>query len=240
VDNLSLAETISRIEQLIISGGVHQQVSVNVNKVVLAHQDPALKELINSCAVINADGMPIVWASRMLGKPLKERIAGVDLFYTLVKHSAEKGWGIYFLGAKEQVLDQVIGKIRSMYPGTIIKGFRNGYWKPEEEEGIVRTIREANAQILFVAIPSPKKEEFLNRHLNQLNTPFVMGVGGSFDVFAGNIQRAPLWMQKIGLEWFFRFMMEPHRLFKRYFIDGWCFIFLFFKEICLGFKQSRG
>lgn len=231
VDNLSMEETLGRIEQFIQSGQPHQHVVVNVDKLVKASRDPGLRQIINDCALINADGMPVVWASRLLGKPLKERVAGVDLFEALMRRAGEKGWRVFLLGAREEVVSKVAETYQRKYPRLVLAGYRNGYWKGEAEElDVARQIRDSRADLLFVAISSPKKEQFLGRYQAEMGIPFAMGVGGTFDVAIGRVKRAPRWMQKSGLEWFYRFLQEPRRMFRRYFIDDMAFIWLFIKE----------
>lgn len=223
VDNLTMAETLQVIEGFVASGRPHQHVVVNVDKLVKADRDPELRAIINRCDLVNADGMPVVWASRLLGRPLKERVAGVDLFEALMQRAAQTGWRVFLLGAKEEVVAKVRTLYVAKYPGLVITGHRNGYWKPEQEADVVQQIAQAGADLLFVAISSPKKEQFLGRYQAQLQVPFAMGVGGTFDVAAGHVARAPLWMQRAGLEWFFRFLQEPRRMFRRYFVDDMAF-----------------
>ena len=230
IDNLSMEETLQTIEGFIHSGKPHQHVVVNVDKLVKASRDEELRRIINECALINVDGMPVVWASRLLGKGLKERVAGVDLFEALMKRSAEKGWRVVLLGAKEDVVSGVKTLYEKKYSGLTVAGYRNGYWKPEEEAGVVEQIKEARADLLFVAISSPKKEHFLGRYQAEMKIPFAMGVGGTFDVAVGKVKRAPVWMQNAGLEWFYRFLQEPRRMFKRYFVDDMAFFWLLVKE----------
>nr|WP_307728052.1 WecB/TagA/CpsF family glycosyltransferase [Massilia terrae] len=231
VDNLSMEETLGRIEQFIQSGRPHQHVVVNVDKLVKASRDAELRQIINDCALVNADGMPVVWASRLLGKPLKERVAGVDLFEALMQRAGEKGWRVFLLGAREEVVSKVAETYQRKYPRLALAGYRNGYWKGEAEEAeVARQVRDSRADLLFVAISSPKKEQFLGKYQAEMKIPFAMGVGGTFDVAIGRVRRAPLWMQKSGLEWFYRFLQEPRRMFRRYFIDDMAFIWLFIKE----------
>ncbi|MBQ5949794.1 WecB/TagA/CpsF family glycosyltransferase [Massilia sp. ST3] len=235
VDNLSMEETLGRIEGFIASGRPHQHVVVNVDKLVKASRDPELRRIINECALINADGMPVVWASRLLGKPLKERVAGVDLFEALMRRAGEKGWRVFLLGAKEEVVGKVAETYQRKYPRLVLAGWRNGYWKGEHEEAeVARQIRDSRADLLFVAISSPKKEQFLGKYQAEMKIPFAMGVGGTFDVAIGKVKRAPVWMQKSGLEWFYRFLQEPRRMFRRYFIDDMAFVWLFIKEAARG------
>jgi N-acetylglucosaminyldiphosphoundecaprenol N-acetyl-beta-D-mannosaminyltransferase len=230
IDNLTMEQTLQKIDGFIQSGLPHQHVVVNVDKLVKASHDAELRRIINDCALVNVDGMPVVWASRLLGKPLKERVAGVDLFEALMQRSARTGWRVFLLGAREEVVSEVKRQYELKYPGLTVAGYRNGYWKPEEEEGVVEQIRAAKADLLFVAISSPKKEHFLGQYQAHMKVPFAMGVGGTFDVAVGRVKRAPLWMQRNGLEWFYRFLQEPRRMFRRYFIEDMAFVWLFLKE----------
>lgn len=231
IDNLSMEETLRAIEGFIKTGQPHQHVVVNVDKLVKASRDEELRRIINECALINADGMPVVWASRLLGRPLKERVAGVDLFESLMQRAAVKGWRVFLLGAREEVVSGVRRLYEQKYPGLVVAGYRNGYWKPEEEPAVVEQIKAARADLLFVAISSPKKEQFLGQYQAEMKIPFAMGVGGTFDVAVGKVNRAPVWMQKAGFEWFYRFLQEPRRMFKRYFIDDMAFFGLLAKEM---------
>lgn len=230
IDNLSMEETLQTIEGFIASGLPHQHVVVNVDKLVKASKDDQLRRIINECALINADGMPVVWASRLLGKPLKERVAGVDLFEALIVRAAEKGWRVFFLGAQEDVVLSVKDMYARQYPKLAIAGYRNGYWETDEEDSVVEQIAQAKADLLFVAISSPKKEQFLAKYQARVQVPFAMGVGGTFDVVTGKVKRAPMWMQSAGLEWFYRFLQEPRRMFRRYFIDDMAFFGLLLME----------
>lgn len=237
IDNLSMEETLARIGEFIRSGQPHQHVVVNVDKLVKASRDAELRRIINECALVNVDGMPVVWASRLLGKPLKERVAGVDLFEALMRRSGEAGWRVFLLGAREEVVAAVADTYRRRYPALAVAGYRNGYWQGEAEEAAVaEQVRASHADLLFVAISSPKKEQFLGRWQASMRVPFAMGVGGTFDVAIGRVKRAPPWMQRAGLEWFYRFLQEPRRMFRRYFIDDMAFLWLFIKEMAHGKK----
>ncbi len=230
IDNLTMEETLRKIDEFIQSKIPRQHVAINANKVLLAWKDPSLRDIINNCDLVGVDGVPVIWASWLLGKPLKERINGTDLMEALVTRASKKGYSIYFLGSRDNVLECLLKQYRALYPNLKIAGFRNGYWRPEEEKKVVEAIRDAKADILFVGFGSPKKEFFLRKYLNIMNVPFAMGVGGSFDAVAGFTRRAPLWMQRNGLEWLFRLMKEPLRLWKRYLIGNAFFVFLVFKE----------
>ncbi|MEB8346297.1 WecB/TagA/CpsF family glycosyltransferase [Flavobacteriaceae bacterium KMM 6898] len=194
-------------------------------------KDLQLRKSVNESDLINADGQAVVWASKVLGKPLKERVAGIDLMVNLVQLAHDKNYKIFFFGAKEEVVKKVVETYKDQYSSKIIAGYRNGYFKKEEEQSIAKQIAESGANILFVAISSPTKENFLfeNKGLLQ-KVNFVMGVGGSFDVVAGKVKRAPLWMQNVGLEWFYRFAQEPKRMWKRYLLGNSKFILMVLKE----------
>ena len=239
IDNLSMEETLARIGEFIRSGRPHQHVVVNVDKLVKASRDAGLRRIINKCALVNVDGMPVVWAARLLGRPLKERVAGVDLFEALMRRASEAGWRVFLLGARKEVVSLVADTYRRRYPGLVVAGWRDGYWEGENEEAAVAAqVRASGADLLFVAISSPKKEQFLGRWQEQMRIPFAMGVGGTFDVAIGRVKRAPLWMQRAGLEWFYRFLQEPRRMFRRYFIDDMAFVWLFIKEALRGRKKA--
>jgi len=230
LDNLTMEETLGRVEAFVDSGLPHQHVVVNVDKLVKASRDPALRRIVNGCDLVNVDGMPVVWAARLLGKPLKERVAGIDLFEALMRRAGEKGWRVYLLGAREEVVRCVAEVYARRYPGLALAGWRNGYWKDEDEPQVAEQIRASRADLLFVAMGSPKKEQFLGKYQAQMRVPFAMGVGGSFDVVSGRVKRAPRWMQRAGLEWFYRFLQEPRRMFRRYFIEDIAFFGLLLRE----------
>ena len=234
VDALTMQQTIDLIDCAIEEKRPIHHVVINAVKVVNAQKDMQLRESIINCDIINADGQGIIWASRILNKPLPERVAGIDLMENLVALAAKKKYRVFFLGAKEEILSKVIKIYSDKFGESIVAGYRNGYFKYEEEEEIAQQIADSNANILFVAVSSPKKEIFLNTYKNLIQTPFIMGVGGSFDVVSGFVKRAPMWMQSWGLEWFYRTLQEPRRMWKRYLFGNSTFIFLVIKE---KFKQ---
>jgi len=231
VDNLNMQETLSKIDQFITSNQQLHHVVVNAGKIVAMQKDLQLRESVNESDLINADGQAVVWASRFLGKPLKERVAGIDLMINLVELAHKKNYKIFFFGAKEEVVKTVVDKYSEQYSPDIIAGYRNGYFDKKEEKEIAKQISDSGANILFVAISSPTKENFLYENKELLNkVNFIMGVGGSFDVVAGVVKRAPVWMQKAGLEWFYRFAQEPRRMWKRYLVGNTKFILLVLRE----------
>ena len=217
-------ETISCVEQIIAEGTPTQHVVINAAKVNLMNDDPELAEIVNECPLINADGSSIIWAGKKLGVPLKERVTGCDLFQELVAVAAEKGYTIYLFGAKEEVVTEVKRIFEKQYPSLKIVGYRNGYFTEDDEPEIVADMAKSGADMMFVAFSSPEKEYWVHKYLEQLGIPFVMGVGGSFDIVAGKTSRAPEWVQKIGMEWFYRFIQEPRRMWQRYIIGNARFI----------------
>lgn len=235
IDNWTLQETIAEVESIIKKKEIVQHVVLNVCKIVQANEDINLKNSINSCRIINADGMPIIWLSRLGGRHLKERVAGIDLMEALVRLSANKKYKLYFLGAREEVVKDMVNRYMKRYPQLNIVGFRNGYWLPEEEPEVVSNIQNSRPDILFVGMSSPRKEHFLSKYLKEMEIPFSMGVGGSFDVIAGKVKRAPRWMQNAGLEWIFRIFQEPSRLLKKYLTASVKFSYLLFKQFSQGF-----
>lgn len=225
-----MEETLDTVASFIRSGAPHQHVVVNVDKLVKADRDPSLRAIINECALVNVDGMPVVWSSRLLGRPLKERVAGIDLFEALMGRAAKEGWRVYLLGAAENVVGAVCDVYAKKYDGLRIVGFRNGYWTSTEEASVAAEISSVHPDILFVAISSPKKEQFLAKYQGLMKIPFAMGVGGTFDVAVGRVKRAPMWMRRSGLEWFYRFLQEPRRMFRRYFIDDVWFFWMVIRD----------
>jgi N-acetylglucosaminyldiphosphoundecaprenol N-acetyl-beta-D-mannosaminyltransferase len=231
IDNLTMEETIVEIEKAIESKKQIHHVVVNAGKIVAMQSNSELKESVNSADIINADGQAVVWASRFVKKPIKERVAGIDLFINLIQTAHEKKHKIFLLGAKQDVVEKVNNRISNEYSPDVVSGFADGYFKEDEEDKIITQIIASKPQMLFVAMTSPKKELFLFRNREALsNVNFIMGVGGSFDVYSGNLQRAPLFLQKIGMEWFFRLIQDPRRMWKRYLIGNSKFIALVFRE----------
>jgi len=228
---LNMEETIEEIEHRIERREKTQHVVINAGKVVLMEKDEKLKEIIKTCPIINADGQSIVWASKLKGTPVPERVAGIDLMENLIKLSARKGYKIYFFGAKEEVVKKVVEVYKEKYPNLNIAGYRNGYFTDADMPSIIEDMKNSKADILFVAFSSPKKEYWLAKYMDAIDIPFCMGVGGSFDVIAGRTKRAPLWMQKSGLEWYYRFQQEPRRMFKRYLVGNIKFINSTMKDI---------
>lgn len=229
VNDLTMDETVAEVERIVEAGVPTQHVVVNASKINLMEDDAELREIVNACPLINADGASIIWAARVLDVPLRERVTGIDLFLRLVELAPQKGWGIYLFGAKEEVVRKVKSVFTERYPGIRIVGCRNGYFTEADEPAIVADMAASGADLMFVAFSSPKKERWVHKHLEKINIPFVMGVGGSFDIVASVTTRAPAWMQRCGLEWFYRFVQEPGRLWKRYVVGNVRFLLITLK-----------
>lgn len=230
VDNLSMKETVQEVDQYIRENRPLHLMGVNADKINMLNDDERLKKIVNGCGVINADGASVIWAAKRLKKPLKERVAGIDLMQQLLILAEKKGYSIYLLGARQKVTERTTEVIRNRYPEIKIAGFRNGYFSKNDWPIIAQELKDSGAQIIFVGITSPLKE-YLVEYLQKEGVEAVlMGVGGSFDVVSGKIPRAPLFMQKAGLEWLFRVFQEPGRLWKRYLIGNTRFIISVYRE----------
>lgn len=233
IDCLGFDETVTEIDRLVNAGRRTQHCSVNAAKIVLLNKDERLRAIINGCALVSADGQAVVWASRILGRPLPERVAGIDLFCALLHLAAARGYRVFFLGATRATVEATAARARREYPGLVVSGARDGYWGSDDGD-VVAAIRVAAPHLLFVALPSPRKEYWLADRLDLLGVSFAMGVGGSFDVYAGLTRRAPLWMQRAGLEWAFRLAQEPSRMWRRYLLGN-----LEFLRLVLEYRLGR-
>jgi N-acetylglucosaminyldiphosphoundecaprenol N-acetyl-beta-D-mannosaminyltransferase len=231
IDRLDLSQTAARVEELIAAGVPSQHIAVSATNVVAVHEDPKLRAIAETCAIVGVDGQGVVWASRLLGDPLPERVMALDLMERLLEIAEAKGYRVFILGATQEVLERAVANIRARHPRLQIAGYRDGYFGPADDERIVGEIRASRADMLFAAMPSPKKEYWLAEHREALGVPFMMGVGGGVDVLAGVTNRAPRFIQRSGFEWLYRVAQEPRRLFKRFMIGNAKFIWLFAKAL---------
>lgn len=229
MDVTSMDDTVSQIEDAIYHQQFIQHVVVNVAKLVNMQQDHVLATSVTECDIINIDGMGVVWGARFCGHKVSERVAGIDLFHRLVEMSADRSLPIFLLGAQEEVVTKVAKTLSQQHSGLTIAGYHHGYFW-DDEQAVVDKIKKSEAKLLFVAITSPRKENFINKWQNELNVNFVMGVGGTFDVVAGKVKRSPKWMQSSGLEWLYRIIQEPKRMWKRYLITNSTFAWLIIRE----------
>ncbi len=231
-DALRLAEAVDLVARWVDGDRLRQGCGVNVDQLVKMDGDPAFAATVNACDLITADGMPLVWASRLLGRGLPERLPAIDLFEALLPRCAREGWPIYLLGAERAVVDEAAARLVRGTPGLRIAGQRDGWFALEDEAAIAEEVASSGARLLFVGISSPKKEEFVARNRRRLGeVRFVLGVGGAFDIAAGRARRAPPWLGRMGLEWAFRLAQEPRRLAKRYLVDDAAFLRLLAREL---------
>lgn len=216
VDILTFKETIERIEYAMQTRQQCVHVALNAAKFVKMRDDKVLRTDVTGADIIGIDGMGISFALRFLGAKTAPKVSGADLMMALMERGAKAKYRPYILGAKQSVLDAAIAQSKINWPGLEIAGSRNGYFGEEDEAQIVADIQASKADCLFLAMPTPKKERFLAKYADILDVPFIMGVGGSIDVLAGHVKRAPQWMQRSGLEWFYRLVQEPRKMFWRY------------------------
>jgi N-acetylglucosaminyldiphosphoundecaprenol N-acetyl-beta-D-mannosaminyltransferase len=193
---------------------------VNAAKIVAMRRSPILFDAVADADLVLADGMAVVWAAKILRQPLPGRVTGIDLFERLLRLADECGYAVYFLGATQQVLDEVLRRVGRDHPRLRIAGSRNGYFSDDQAAGVAEDIRRSHADMLFVAMTSPKKELFLRRFGRHLDVAVSHGVGGSFDVLAGKVNRAPRTWQALGMEWLYRVLQEPRRMWKRYLVTN--------------------
>lgn len=229
-DALTMNETVQLVEQRIIEKQGTHLLGVNADKINEIKNDSEMKRIVSEAGIINADGASVVLASKILKKPLPERVAGIDLMQELLSLADQKGYSVYFLGAKENIVNKMVLNLRKQYTNLIISGYRNGYFSEGEWNDISANLANLRPDIVFIGITSPTKEYLIDFLLSQKIDSIFMGVGGSFDVLSGNIKRAPKFIQKLNLEWAYRVAQEPKRLFKRYFIGNAKFLIEIMKE----------
>jgi N-acetylglucosaminyldiphosphoundecaprenol N-acetyl-beta-D-mannosaminyltransferase len=220
VDHFSLESALTEVRQRIDERIRTLVMFVNVFKVAEYHSNPALRLSMEGAEMLLADGTPIVWASRMLGKPLPGRVAGVDLMEAILGMCTERGYRVFLLGARQEVLLTAVETLTRRYPTLQIVGFRNGYFKDVEEDAVAEQINNSRADVLFLGMSSPRKELWASRNFKRLTVPVCQCVGGTFELIAGAKHRAPRWMQVCGLEWSYRLLQEPRRLWRRYLVSG--------------------
>jgi N-acetylglucosaminyldiphosphoundecaprenol N-acetyl-beta-D-mannosaminyltransferase len=231
LDRVNLEEALLYCDSVIRTRGFAQHMAINAAKLVAMQDDAALRASVDQCELITADGQSMVWASQLLGDPLPCRVAGIDLMQALLARAAERGYRVYLLGATAEVLRRSIARMHEDHPALSIAGWQDGYYADEDEPAVAARIAAAHPQILFVAMSSPRKEYFLASHRRAIDVPFVMGVGGALDVYAGLVRRAPVPIQRMGLEWLFRLVQEPRRLLGRYARTNARFVALLVREL---------
>ena len=232
--NVTMREALNAIRQFVEGGGKHFVTTPNVDHIVRLRKDPEFRDAYRKASLVLADGMPVLWASRLLGRPLKERVAGSDLLVPVCQLAEEKGYSVYFLGGENGVAEKAIARLKQNFPSLRVAGhyappfgFEND---AKENQKIVRQINQVNPDFLFVALGAPKQEKWTARYLSELHVKVALCVGASVDFIAGVAKRAPRWMREMGLEWFWRLIQEPGRLWRRYLVQDAAFFVLFFDE----------
>jgi N-acetylglucosaminyldiphosphoundecaprenol N-acetyl-beta-D-mannosaminyltransferase len=216
IDTYTMAQTVDLATDAMRTRRRTQHVAVNVAKIVRARSDSVLRSDLVSSDVVGVDGMGVLLGLRLSGVAISERVAGIDLMEEILARCATTGFRPFFLGATALVVQGAAAAAVQKFPALQFAGVHDGYFSHEQEPFVVKSIAESGADCLFIGIPTPRKERFLNRFRDELSVPFIMGVGGAFDILAGKVARAPLWMQRSGLEWLYRVYQEPHRMWWRY------------------------
>lgn len=223
VDAVDRAAALDRIGEAMRTGRRLCPSLVNTAKLVGMNTDAELRRDVLAGDLVLADGAGVVLAAHLLGRPLPGRVAGIDLMHDTIALAAREGFRPYLLGARADVVRHAAERLTARHPGLDLAGWRDGYFRPGDEPSVVAAINASGADCLFVALPTPMKERFLFRNRVRLETPVIMGVGGSLDVVAGRVARAPGWAQRAGLEWLFRLMQEPVRMGRRYLVTNTIF-----------------
>jgi N-acetylglucosaminyldiphosphoundecaprenol N-acetyl-beta-D-mannosaminyltransferase len=227
---LTMDETLMLAEEAMRQKRPLLHTVVNVAKLVNMGRNGELQDDVATADVISVDGTGVVWGARLCGLSLPERVAGIDVMIHVLGICAAGGYRPFLLGAEQTVLDAVVLRLGKEHPRLAVAGMRNGYFKSEDEPDIVEMINASGADCLFVGMPTPRKERFLKRYRAELAPSFVMGVGGSFDVYGGKVARAPTLVQKAGFEWLFRVVQEPRRLWPRYYETNTAYAVLLWRE----------
>lgn len=217
----------------------HTVITVNASHVCMMRRDGELRDACEAGDLILADGMSVVWTFRLARAPLPERVTGCDLMSRLLEEAGRRRLSVYFLGARPEVVAALAASSQARCPGLVVAGFRDGYFKEADHPAIVEEIRASRVDLLFVGMPSPFKETWCERWRERLDVPVIMGVGGSFDVLAGYVRRAPPWMQRAGMEWAWRLLMEPRKMWKRYLVTNTEYLWLATREL-LGRRAGAG
>lgn len=243
VSRYNLSETVEEMSSAIKEGRRLRIAVTPVNCLLWARKNRQLNEIYNSADIVTADGVPVVWASRLLSSPIKGRVTGLDLLPAFSEISARKKFSFFFLGAAEGVAEKLAERLKRAYPGLNVAGtwsppFREQF-SDEENREMIRKINRSGADVLWVSLTAPKQDLWIARHFDKLDVSVAIGVGAAFDVVAGNIPRAPGWMQRNGLEWLYRLIKEPGRLSKRYLVEAPLFIPLILKQCITSSKKEK-
>ena len=220
VDRASMPEVLERFESFIEEDKPNQVVTANLQFLSVARENPSFAELVNASKMVVADGMPLVWLSRLRGRPIASRITGHDLLLACAALASERGHSMFLFGGAPDVAEDAAKRLRAIYPGLKVEGTHHGNFSDtgegERQEELAERIRQLRPKFLFVALGCPKQELWIQRHMHDLGVPVCIGIGGTLDVFTGRLSRAPAWLQRCSLEWAYRLQQEPGRLWTRY------------------------
>lgn len=223
INNLTMSETVEAIEKMIVEKRKSYVVAINVDVVMKIESDPYLKEIVDGADLVLVDGKPLVWISKLHGKPLKAKISGSDLVPLLCEVSAKKGYRMFIIGGKDGIAEQAKRRLEEKYPDIQIVGTYAppiGFEKDKKElNKINNMISEVKPDLLITCFGCPKQEKWIYENINRYDAKVSVCAGATVDFLAGNVKRAPRWMSEHGLEWFYRFLQEPKRMFRRYFVD---------------------
>lgn len=210
IDNLSLNEAVNEIDRLVKTGVPSLIVTANPEIIWVARSDPYFEECLRSAKLVTADGIGVVLAARIIGSPIKQRVTGIDLTTALFAEAVKKNYTFYFVGGKPGIAERAAEEITKRYPGIQILGTHHGYFKDDTE--IIKDVTKKKPDILLVALGMGKQERWIRERVKSAGVPVSIGVGGSFDVFSGEVRRAPVWMQRAGVEWLYRLICQPSRI----------------------------
>lgn len=224
VDRVSLESATTRLGEFVRAGGRHQAIVLSVPSLMYGRRDGRFLDVCNGASIVLPDGVPLLWASRILGAPIPGRVAGSDLFWALTRVAEKEGYTCFLLGSTPEVVSRLQSVLLRRFPGLRLVGVfappRSPAFSALTNDEIVRRVNEARPDILWVGLGAPRQELWIRANLGRLDARLAIGVGAAFDMCSGSIRRAPGCMQRAGLEWFYRFLREPRRLFRRYFIDS--------------------
>lgn len=239
VDPWTIEQTVKATDSLIKQGKFAHLIGVNADKVLQIRDDAEMREIVHRCEIVNADGASMVFAAKRLGLFLPERVAGIDLMEALCLLAAHKGYNVYLLGAKAEIVSRTERILKERHPQLTIVGYRDGYFNEDDYPSVINEVLSTGPDIVFVGITSPKKERLIEQFRESGAHGVFVGVGGSFDVVSGAIPRAPMWMQRANLEWLFRMAQEPRRLIRRYVVGNTRFLLLLHSEIVKGKREGK-
>lgn len=239
VDKINMNEAIYEMEQMIKKRIPSQIVTPNSIMITIAQKNPELLHCLKSAQLSLPDGIGVVWGSRILKDSIQQRVTGIDFMMEAIQKAEVKGYRVFFLGSKDNIVKNTAEKLQGKYSNLKIAGYHHGYFSQKEEEKVLQKIKKTSPHILFVGMGVGRQELWVHRNLSELNVPVAVGVGGSFDVVSGKIKRAPFWMQKAGLEWLYRFIIEPKRFFQTYLLFKFIFLIVFQQKISYWIRNKK-